>query len=82
MLLSNQHLYSSFVNLPWWELRVGLVGILFGVREIGLGVPPEESWVSLIGVIKVLSSKVMSMFQFHVVGAQSVVQKSLVPRGD
>jgi hypothetical protein len=39
-----------------------------------LGVSSEESWVSLIGVIKILSSKVMSMLQFHVEGAQSVVQ--------
>ena len=30
--------------------------------------------MSLIGVIKILSSKVMSMLQFHVEGAQSVVQ--------
>jgi hypothetical protein len=44
------------------------------VAEFDLGVSPEGSWVSLIGVIKVLSSKMMSMLQFHVEGAQTVVQ--------
>ena len=44
------------------------------VVEFDLGVPPEGSWVSLIEVIKVLSSKVMLMLRFHVGGAQSLVQ--------
>ena len=45
-----------------------------GLVELGLG-------VSLIGVIRVLSSKVRSMLRFHVEGAQTVDQ-SLALRGD
>ena len=56
----------------WWVYRW---------IEFGLGVSLEESWVSLIGVIKVPSSKVRSMLWFRVEGAQTMVQL-LALRGD
>ena len=50
---------SVFLPFYSFETNYWVKGVEGNVE--GLGVSLEESWVSLIGVIRVLSSKVMSM---------------------
>ena len=69
---------ETSVFLPFYSFETNYwVKVVEGNVE-GLGVSLEESWVSPIGVIRVLSSNVRMMSWFHVEIAQTVVLSSVL----